>query len=105
MVTEGTTVNLQISLGPDPDTEVQPDPEPTEVTRDIPIPLPDDAEGLLNLRVTQDGREIFSETVNANMQSSVPVTVTGMGTVTLDYYINGVHGGSMVVTLEEVVLP
>ena len=104
-VTVGTAVNLQISLGPDPNA-TQPEPEPTEVTRDVYIDLPDDAEGLLNLRVTQDGREIFSETVNANMQTSVPVTVTGTGTITLDYYFNGVHGGSRVVDLsEEVVLP
>ena len=104
-VTEGTAVNLQISLGPDPNA-AQPEPEPTEVTRDVYIDLPDDAEGLINLRVTQDGRDIFNETVNANMQTSVPVTVTGMGTVTLDYYFNGVHGGSRVVDLsEEVVLP
>ena len=76
------------------------------MTRDVYIDLPDDAEGLINLRVTQDGRDIFNETVNANMQTSVPVTVTGMGTITLDYYFNGVHGGSRVVDLsEEVVLP
>ena len=108
-VTEGTAVNLQISLGPDPNTvqpEPEPEPEPSEVTRDVNIKLPDNAEGLLNLRVTQDGREIFNQTVNANMQTSVPVTVTGMGTVTLDYYFDGVHGGSTVVVLtEEAVLP
>ena len=104
-VTEGTDVNLQISLGPDPSAVQEPDPEPSEITRDVYIDLPEDAEGMINLRVTQDGREIFNETVNANMQTSVPVTVTGMGTVTLDYYFNGVHGGSMAVTLEEVVLP
>ena len=92
-VSEKTVVNLQISSGPDPSTQTQePDPPapPAETTVTVPVNLPADAEGTINLKVLMDGVEVFNQNVNASMQTSVPVTVTGTGTKILTIYINGV---------------
>ena len=67
--------------------------EPVEATRTIYIDLPLDADGILNLRVLMDGEEIYNQDVDASMQTSVPVTVTGSGVKFLTVYINGIESG------------
>ena len=88
-VSEGSQVNLLISKGPDPNAQQ----EPVEATRTIYIDLPLDADGILNLRVLMDGEEIYNQDVDASMQTSVPVTVTGSGVKFLTVYINGIESG------------
>ena len=66
---------------------------PVETTRTIYIDLPLDADGILNLRVLMDGEEIYNQDVDASMQTSVPVTVTGSGVKFLTVYINGIESG------------
>ena len=97
-VAEGDQVNLIVSKGPDPSTLP---PEPTEVSKTIYIPMPGDAEGLMNVRVLVDGEEVLNQALDATMSAQVPVTVTGTGVKTVTYYFNGEYGGSMTVDLTQ----
>ena len=97
-VAEGDQVNLIVSKGPDPSTLP---PEPTEVTKTIYVPMPGDAEGLVNVRVLVDGEEVLNQALDATMSAQVPVTVTGTGVKTVTYYFNGGYGGSMTVDLTQ----
>ena len=97
-VAEGDQVNLSVSLGPDPSTLP---PEPTEVTKTIYVPMPGDAEGLVNVRVLVDGEEVLNQALDATMSAQLPVTVTGTGVKTLTYYFNGEFGGSITVDLTQ----
>ena len=97
-VAEGDQVNLSVSLGPDPSTMP---PEPTEVTKTIYVPMPGDAEGLVNVRVLVDGEEVLNQALDATMSAQVPVTVTGTGVKTLTYYFDGEFGGTMTVDLTQ----
>ena len=98
-VSEGTKVNLQISLGPDPSTMVEPEPEEEpEVNPDgsktISIPLPA-ADGMIHLRVEVDGQAIFDGEVDAAMNTSQYITVSGTGTKKLYIYYDGALGRTM----------
>ena len=98
-VSEGTKVNLQISLGPDPSTIVIPAPEEDpEVNPDgsqtISIPLPAE-DGMIHLRVEMDGEPIFDGEVDAAMNTSQSVTVFGSGTKKLYIYYNGALSRTM----------
>ncbi|MGO5021916.1 Stk1 family PASTA domain-containing Ser/Thr kinase [Lawsonibacter sp. LCP25S3_G6] len=97
-VAEGDEVNLIVSKGPDPSTLP---PEPTEVTKTIYVPMPGDAEGLVNVRVLVDGEEVLNQALDATMSAQVPVTVTGTGVKTVTYYFDGEYGGSMTVDLTQ----
>ena len=97
-VAEGDQVNLIVSKGPDPSTLP---PENTEVTKTIYVPMPGDAEGLVNVRVLVDGEEVLNQALDATMSAQVPVTITGTGTKTVTYYFNGEYGGSMNVDLTQ----
>ena len=99
-VEEGTEVNLTISKGPDPSTQ-PPDPGSSEVTKTVLIDLPGDAEGLINLSVLMDGQKVFSETIDADMQSRVPIKVTGSGVKELAVYVNGVGCGTQTVDFSQ----
>lgn len=86
-VKEGTKVNLQVSLGPDPSTVPAPEPEPEPdvpdagdgaVTKTVSIPLPA-VDGMLRLTVRMDGEVVFDGDVDAAMNSSWPITVSGEG--------------------------
>jgi len=111
-VTEGTTVNLVISKGPDPATQtteppVTDDPEPptdpTPVTKSIHIKL-DGYEGTVNVRVLMDGNQVFSQDVDTSMETGVDVPVqgtTGMGVKELAVYLNGVASGTYKVNFDE----
>ncbi len=102
-VEEGKEVNLQISMGPDPSTiPPEPPPKPTQTTTTVYIDLPADAEGLINLKVMMDGTEIFNQMIDAGMQARVPITLTGTGTKTLEFYFDGVSGGTKLVDFSEV---
>ena len=85
-VDEGSTVNLQVSLGPDP-ADV-----PKPVTKQLEIDLPADIVPgePLQMTVTMKGETIFNETVDTAMQLSVPVSVTGTGEQVVSVYFNGV---------------
>ena len=98
-VSEGTKVNLQISLGPDPSTIVEPEPEEEpEVNPDgsktVSIPLPA-ADGMIHLRVEVDGEAIFDGDVDAAMNTSQYITVSGTGTKKLYIYYDGALGRTM----------
>ena len=78
-VSEGTKVNLQISLGPDPSTIVpEPEPEPPAQTGpqpkvvSIPLPVSDD---LVRLTVKLDGEAIMDAEIDAAMNDSVDLTI------------------------------
>ena len=97
-VSEGTKVNLQISLGPDPSTVV-PDPEPEPPVQSGPqpkavsIPLPV-SDGLVRLTVELDGEAIMDTEMDAAMNESVQLTINppagGSGVRILRVYYDGV---------------
>ena len=118
-VSEGTDVNLVVSLGPDPKTQT-PDPpantdpgtgtetdpgttqEPKPVTRTARISL-SAYEGEVDLRVLMDGVQIYGSTVDATMTTAVDIPVhgtAGMGTKELAVYINGVASGTVSVNFD-----
>jgi len=93
-VSEGTKVNLQISLGPDPST-ITPEPEiPDEgdvVTQVVSVSLPTH-DDIIHVTVTLDGETLLDEDVDAAMDASVDVAVTapaGSGEKLLAVYYNG----------------
>ena len=96
-VDEGSTVNLQISLGPDP-ADI-PDP----VTKQLEIDLPADIVPgePLQMTVTMGGETVFNETVDTSMQLSVPVSVTGTGEQVASVYFNGVLNHTINVNFSE----
>ena len=110
-VTEGTTVNLVVSKGPDPAT-LPPDPppvdpgtvtDPTPVTKYINVKL-DGYEGTVMVRVLMDSVEVGSGSADASMDASVDIAVhgtTGMGVKELAIYINGVASGTDRVNFDE----
>lgn len=71
-VDAGTKVNLQISKGPDPASA------PKEVTQNVDIDLPVSSQSV-SVQVIMDGEVIFDESVDAAMNTSVSVPVTGHG--------------------------
>ena len=98
-VSEGTKVNLQISLGPDPSTIVIPDPEEDpEVNPDgsqtVSVPLPAE-DGMIHLRVEMDGEAVFDGEVDAAMNTSQSVTVFGSGSKKLYIYYDGALSRTM----------
>ena len=52
-VEEGTSIVLQVSLGP---AQTQPDPEPTTHTKTISVTLPTDDRESVAVRITVDGK-------------------------------------------------
>ncbi len=99
-VPEGTEVNLIISDGPDPATQ-QPDPPvSTTGTKTVTVPL-DGYEGEVVVQLFMDGGEVGKETVDATMDAAVTFTVSGTGSKSLTYYINGVAIGTIPVNFDE----
>ena len=92
-VDEGTTVNLQVSKGPDPDKQ------PQEVEKTITVNLPD-SENPVNVQAMVDGEVIFSETKDPTMDLSVDIPVKGKAgeTKTVTIYFDGTQAGSVEVT-------
>jgi len=94
-VSEGTKVNLQISLGPDPSTIQEPEPEPVPPegshvkSKVVSIPLPT-SDGLVRLTVKVDGEAILDTEVDAAMNDSMDLTInpppSGEGTRILKVY-------------------
>ena len=93
-VDAGTKVNLQISKGPDPASA------PKEVTQNVDIDLPVSSQSV-SVQVIMDGQVIFDESVDAAMNTSVSVPVTGTAgeTKTLTVYFDGVRSSTFSVTL------
>ena len=93
-VDAGTKVNLQISKGPDPASA------PKEVTQNVDIDLPVSSQSV-SVQVIMDGEVIFDESVDAAMNTSVSVPVTGTAgeTKTLTVYFDGVRSSTFSVTL------
>ncbi|RHR11367.1 Stk1 family PASTA domain-containing Ser/Thr kinase [Pseudoflavonifractor sp. AF19-9AC] len=85
-VPEGTTVNIQVSKGPDPDKQ------PQEVEKTITVDLPD-SEGPVNVQAMMDGQVIFSETKDPTMDLTVDIPVKGKAgeTKTVTIYFDGVQ--------------
>ena len=92
-VPEGTTVNLQVSKGPDPDKQ------PQEVEKTITVDLPD-SESPVNVQAMVDGPVIFSETKDPTMDLSVDIPVKGKAgeTKTVTIYFDGVQADTREVT-------
>ena len=92
-VAEGTTVNLQVSKGPDPDKQ------PQEVEKTISVNLPD-SESPVNVQAMMDGQVIFSETKDPTMDLSVDIPVKGKAgeTKTVTIYFDGVQADTKEVT-------
>lgn len=117
-VTEGTEVNLIISLGPDPGTQTPPpiitdpggpgtvpvpDPPPAAaVTKTVRIDL-SKYDKIVNVRVLMDGSQVFGGDVDASMQDSVEFSVTGSGEKELAIYIDGIASGTKTVNFDEAV--
>ena len=85
-VEEGSTVNLEVSLGPDP--AKQPKPVSKEVTVQMPESSEDGA--VIQVTVTMGGETVYDQSVDTSMVLAVPVTVTGTGEQVLSVYFNGV---------------
>ena len=96
-VDEGSTVNLEISIGPNPDDL------PIPVTKEFTIDLPQDtAPGeLLQMTVTMNGETVFNEDVDTSMQTAVPIIVSGTGDAVLAVYFNGVLDKTIPVNFSE----
>ena len=92
-VDEGTTVNLQVSKGPDPDKQ------PQEMEKTITVNLPD-SESPVNVQAMVDGQVIFSETKDPTMDLSVDIPVKGKAgeTKTVTIYFDGVQADTREVT-------
>ncbi len=89
MVEEGSTVNIQVSKGPDPATA------PKTVTRQVTVAVPMDS-GTVNVKVTMDGEVVYENDVTFDSENdplmnmgSVSFMVTGSGTKVLSVYYNG----------------
>ncbi|MBR4098483.1 MAG: Stk1 family PASTA domain-containing Ser/Thr kinase, partial [Clostridium sp.] len=83
-VDQGSTVNLQVSLGPDPATH------PKEVTMDVSVAIPDTGE-MVNIKVIMDGEIVFTQVVDTLMEmGDVTFSVVGSGTKELQVYYNDV---------------
>ena len=112
-VAKGTTINLQVSLGPDGDPDVSPSPSP-DVSPDVspspdvtPSPSPSapvvapgastksiwvdvsggDSGEMVKVRVECGGSTVYNESHQRVVQS-VKVTVSGTGTQTINIYLN-----------------
>ena len=92
-VDEGTTVNIQVSKGPDPDKQ------PQEVEQTITVDLPD-SEAPVNVQAMMDGEVIFSETKDPTMDLTVDIPVKGVAgeTKTVTIYFDGVQAETREVT-------
>ena len=96
-VSEGTKVNLQISLGPDPSTIPEPEPEPSEpvgpAAKVVSVPLPV-RDGMVRLTVRLDGEPILDAEMDAAMNESVELTInppaSGVGERILYIYYDNV---------------
>ena len=89
VVEEGSTVNIQVSKGPDPATA------PKTVTRQVTVAVPMDS-GTVNVKVTMDGEVVYENDVTFDSENdplmnmgSVSFMVTGSGTKVLSVYYNG----------------
>lgn len=118
-VTEGTEVNLIISLGPDPSTQVAPPPSTTDPSGPTNVPNPDPPpaptvtktvridlskyDKIVNVRVLMDGSQVFGNDVDATMQDAIEFPVTGSGEKELAIYIDGIASGTKTVNFDEAV--
>ena len=71
------------------------------MTRTVSVALPPDADGLVNFKVLDNGQEIFNQSIDAAMQTHVPVEVTGTGTKVLAIFVNGVACGTQAFDLDQ----
>lgn len=81
-VPQGTSINLQVSKGPDPAAQT-----PVATTKTFSVSLPGDAP---SAKVTvKDGENIVLErTVDTSLEAAVTCTVTGTGVKNYDIFIN-----------------
>ena len=85
-VEEGTSIVLQVSLGP---AQTQPDPEPTTHTKTISVTLPTDDRESVAVRITVDGREVYNQEVDPSKEATVHTSVRGSGTAEVCVYFDG----------------
>ena len=94
----GSTINLEVSLGPDP-ADI-----PQEVTTHVTIPLPEDFDpSIIQLTVMMDdGTTCFDGLVDTSMLVGKEIPVTGTGQRTLSVYYNGVFSHTIGVDFDSV---
>ena len=94
----GSTINLEVSLGPDP-ADI-----PQEVTTHVTILLPEDFDPpIIQLTVTMDdGTTCFDGLVDTSMLVGKEIPVTGSGQRTLSFYYNGVFSNTIGVDFDNV---
>ena len=94
----GSTINLEVSLGPDP-ADI-----PQEVTTHVTILLPEDFDPpIIQLTVTMDdGTTCFDGLVDTSMLVGKEIPVTGSGQRTLSVYYNGVFSHTIGVDFDNV---
>ena len=85
-VEEGTSIVLQVSLGP---AQTEPDPEPTTHTKTISVTLPTDERESVAVRITVDGREVYNQEVDPSKEATVHTSVRGSGTAEVCVYFDG----------------
>ena len=83
-VPEGSTVNLQISKGPDPDKQ------PQEVEKTINITLPA-SENIITIQALMDGKVVYSGTADPTMELVADIPLKGKAgeTKQVDIYFDG----------------
>ena len=95
-VEEGSTVNLQVSKGPDPDKQPA---GPQEVEKTVTFTLPD-GDSPISVQAMMDGVVIFSETRDPAMDLFVEIPVKGLEgeTKSVTIYFNGMQSETKEVT-------
>ena len=97
MVDMGSTVNLEVSKGPDPATL------PKETTKTVTIAMPEHVEfPIVKLTVTMDdGTTCFDDYVDASALVAKQIPVTGIGQRLLSVYFDGVFSRTIPVNFDE----
>lgn len=113
-VAGGTTINLQISKGPQatamPSTTVVPSAAPTyvqpsdnphqPVSKTFSVKLPE-GEGKVHVRILVNGEVGYDQTVDRTNLTTIQPTLTGVGVSTVEVYFDGVLSASKTVDFSE----
>lgn len=118
-VEQGSTITLQVSLGPDPNVEPSQEPETTppvtenpepettppatsqeptaEVAKSVRVDLPTGRTGTIQVRITVGGVTKYTSTIDATIPSPIYPTLTGKGSQLVEVYFDGSLAQSFVV--------
>ncbi len=114
-VAKGTTINLQISKGPqatptpsrEPEvpsaepTSVQPSENPDQpVSKTFSVKLPE-GEGNVHVRILVNGEVGYDQTIDRTNITTIQPTLTGLGTCIIEVYFDGVLSATQTVDFSE----